>query len=126
MPQLVVGRLPAGPNRGQAIQWMSLKQWKPEFSKEIKATVPTLYSSIIRLPSMQPTEVPILTPIKPKQDQVSTAVHQSSVFGDGKAPTSLPPVILMPHGGPNGVVSTAWSPVSYAYGAAGFTLAFVN
>lgn len=129
-------------SKGDAqVEWTTVKQWKPCMPDDIEGEfcvhylrqrdgpasfilktdlcyasfpVPRLYTSLTTLSTHQPTEVVILTPYKPKEKQVSSAISESTVFTSDGAPSGVPPVVLSPHGGPNGVVSTAWSATSFA------------
>ncbi|GAA5942370.1 hypothetical protein JCM3775_003237 [Rhodotorula graminis] len=105
-PRLVVAHV----QEGSSARWKVLKD--APVSHELTSALSRISYTILPLPKFEPTELVLVSPIP-----IDPAAESS---------VNLPPLVVIPHGGPHGASTTDWSYATAALVLAGYRVVLVN
>ncbi|GAA5908571.1 hypothetical protein JCM8208_002669 [Rhodotorula glutinis] len=105
-PRLVV----AGMREGSSARWKVLKD--APVSVELSSALSRISYTVLALPKFEPTDLVLISPIP--------------IDPTAESHVNLPPLVVIPHGGPHGAATTDWSYGTAALVVAGYRVVLVN
>ncbi|GAA5850477.1 hypothetical protein JCM9279_001428 [Rhodotorula babjevae] len=105
-PRLAV----ASVQEGSSARWKVLKE--APVSDELSSALSRISYTILPLPKFEPTELVLISPIP--------------IDPTAESQINLPPLVVIPHGGPHGASTTDWSYGTAALVLAGYRVVLVN